>query len=213
MRILGFFLFSCFLLITSSAISQDLVTTKAGDKLKTKVLRATFEEVIFYLWDDSTQHNWTIQRADVFEIIYDYKENDWTQKSLPEIDSLLSQFTPPPYKPKSPAIACGLSILFPGAGQWYNGQTLKGFICFGGVAGSGILIVTQIARHSLLSFDPELRERHLIWLGLFTGLSFEIYSIFDAPLYAQKMNEEDRRKRGISHFSLPENGIGISYHF
>jgi hypothetical protein len=43
---------------------------------------------------------------------------------------------PPPPLPKSPFVAVLLSVLFPGLGQFYNGQIQKAFVFFGGFVAS-----------------------------------------------------------------------------
>jgi TM2 domain-containing membrane protein YozV len=76
-------------------------------------------------------------------------------------------YTPQPVavrEEKNVAAATILSVLFPGAGQAYNGQALKG---------AGLLIVTWVA----------------YMLLIIVGVILSVFVIYDAYITAQKMNK------------------------
>jgi TM2 domain-containing membrane protein YozV len=64
---------------------------------------------------------------------------------------------------KNPALACVLSLLWPGIGQIYNGQTGKGI---------GFIIIAIIA----------------VMTVLFISLPFFIYAAYDSYATAKKIN-------------------------
>jgi TM2 domain-containing membrane protein YozV len=64
---------------------------------------------------------------------------------------------------KNPALACFLSVLWPGLGQVYNGQTMKAF-CF--------MIIALVT----------------VLIALYVSLPFFIYAAYDAYSTAKKVN-------------------------
>jgi hypothetical protein len=91
---------------------------------------------------------------------------------------------------KSPALAFGLSfIIFPGAGQFYNGESGKGAIQLA-LAGTGVIV----AVNGIANANAPITEMGLLlWLGSST------WSWIDAPLSASRIN----RERGYSQIIIP----------
>ena len=97
-------------------------------------------------------------------------------------------------KKKEPWLACGLSLLIPGAGQFYNKQDRKGVSQLGAaIAGSGLVFMA--VRDNYQRFpdrkwvDPDDDDRMalfggLLWLG---GL---LWSVIDAPISANRINQQ-----------------------
>lgn len=73
---------------------------------------------------------------------------------------------------KNPTLAAILSFLWPGLGQIYNGQVGKGF---------GFMAI-QFLINVPLSF---------IVIGIFTGLGFTVYMVYDAYKTAERLNAEN----------------------
>ena len=97
---------------------------------------------------------------------------------------------------KNPVVSCILSILIPGVGQFYNGEPLKGVVQLGGVIGGVILYnygATTIFKSSGLYITAESRNESLAGLGLVTLLGSYIWSIVDAPISANRINQQSQQ--------------------
>lgn len=101
-----------------------------------------------------------------------------TTNSIPETQTLRKS------ESKSMAMAMGLSILVPGAGQVYNGETVKGIVFLGlfagGVAAADAARFTQSHR-SISAYG---------WLSVAYVTAVYAWNIFDAPISAKKINRE-----------------------
>jgi len=90
---------------------------------------------------------------------------------------------------KSPALALGLSLLVPGAGQFYNGQPLKGAVMLGGAVASSWAIVLTAA--DVLKLDDDTSDTKVHVLGGI-GIAIVVWSWIDAPLSARAINRRIR---------------------
>lgn len=92
---------------------------------------------------------------------------------------------------KSPWLACGLAISFPGLGQIYNGEYGKLAIIYGtAIVGAGLGIIA-IANSSWGTSKPEpsyVVPLFEVGLGLISVAW--IYSIIDAPISANRINKK-----------------------
>lgn len=95
---------------------------------------------------------------------------------------------------KSPALALGLSLMLPGAGQVYNGQWGKAGLMFGGEALALGLLVSSSAECGLDS--SESGDCGRLIAGAIVGIGFALWSWIDAPLSAVSIN------RGIRSLDL-----------
>jgi hypothetical protein len=103
---------------------------------------------------------------------------------------------------KSPLLAFGLSYLFPGLGQFYNGEIGKGFLFLGGItAGIGIMFIGNPGA----DFEATERDEAFIYSGLGIAGLIYIWQLIDAPVSASRINYENRMKI-IGH----KTDIGIS---
>ncbi|MGH7460105.1 MAG: hypothetical protein ACREMA_03635 [Longimicrobiales bacterium] len=98
-----------------------------------------------------------------------------------------------------PALAGGLSVLLPGAGQFYNGQKTKGTLMLAGAAASVIYAVTagigddQICVGSGRTRFCEIAPYQVngrFWLGLGATAGIQIWSILDAIAVANRRNAQ-----------------------
>ena len=101
------------------------------------------------------------------------------------------------YKRKEPWAAFLLSCVYPGIGQYYNGQVGKGIVMTAlGTAGYGIMIAGVIkmgeSEINSLSYDE---GGATMTIGLLVLTSSIIWSMIDAPLSASKIN---RRNQALS---------------
>jgi hypothetical protein len=96
----------------------------------------------------------------------------------------------PPPATKSPSTAFGLSMICPGAGQYYNGQYAKGFLFQAIFAGGVIAVATRPAqRYSIYGQPlPPQNESTYLGVGLMAG-SFLI-AMIDASAAAKHINEK-----------------------
>ncbi|NUM76652.1 hypothetical protein HUU40_19985 [candidate division KSB1 bacterium] len=95
---------------------------------------------------------------------------------------------------KSPAAAFGLSLLAPGAGQFYNGEVGKGVAMLGlTLAGS---VMWQIGVIHEFDFTGENRGEALRTMGIATMFGSWLWSMIDAPVSASRINRETATKCG-----------------
>ncbi len=99
-------------------------------------------------------------------------------------------------KKKGPWLACGLSLLIPGAGQFYNDQYNKGVPQLGAaIVGSGLVFMAVRDNYEDIYgdwVDPDDDDRiavigGLLWLG---GL---LWSAIDAPISANRINRRGQQ--------------------
>lgn len=94
---------------------------------------------------------------------------------------------------KDPIVSCILSIVIPGAGQFYNGEPLKGIAQLGLVIGSVsvYLYSTEIVSKGPWVVGP--RNQTLEDLSVVTYVCSYMWSVIDAPLSAGRINREKQR--------------------
>ena len=99
-------------------------------------------------------------------------------------------------KMKEPWLACALSILMPGAGQFYNGQKKKGVIQLGAaLAGSGLIFLGVRDNYEEVSggwADPKGNDGTAVFGG-FLWLGGLLWSAIDAPISAHMINRQGQR--------------------
>lgn len=108
---------------------------------------------------------------------------------------------------KSPILSCGLSILFPGLGQHYNGDYLKGFIQ------EGICITGFVwAISSALNDDPEYVPSASEIIGAVAAVGARLWSIIDAPIRSNQINKQNRPSYGhLIEYQLKDYAFGIDF--
>ena len=107
-------------------------------------------------------------------------------------------------KEKSPVVACILSVLMPGLGQFYNEESRKAMVQIGTAIGGfaayqhGREVIVEEDEFNILRFTAEKRNPSLEKLGLAVMLGSSIWSIIDAPLSADKINQRNRAENRVS---------------
>jgi hypothetical protein len=105
---------------------------------------------------------------------------------------------------KNMALAIGFSMLVPGAGQVYNGETVKGIVFLGLFAG-GVAAV-DAARFST---ESNRSISAYGWVSLVYLASVYAWNIFDAPLSAKRINREIDSEREGETVGSQTTGVGI----
>jgi len=102
---------------------------------------------------------------------------------------------------KSPWLAFGLSYIFPGMGQFYNGEVGKGLLFIGGiVAGAGIAVLGAGDSEHESSIN-----KGFLYSGIAIAGIFELWQLIDAPVSASRINREKKEKRVLDNIKL--NGV------
>jgi hypothetical protein len=107
---------------------------------------------------------------------------------------------------REPVEAFGLSFLYPGLGQFYNGQNLKGGLLAGGFT-IAFLSYTVIPE---LSKKPSYGDREAVSLLAF--MVIYLYSLIDAPVSAGRINRANT-KGGFPLIETEHLGIGFIPYF
>lgn len=130
---------------------------------------------------------------------------------------------------KEPVVAFLLSFVLPGAGQYYNGQIVKGVVqttlAVGGLAAAlAKPYDTTTTTEEFLGVTITTTERKLssvFYAGLATTLVADIWSMIDAPIWANKINKrkslghlfEVGNERLVLGVDLGPRGGMLSFHF
>lgn len=104
---------------------------------------------------------------------------------------------------KSPLLAFGLSIFYPGLGQLYNAEYGKALLMGGlGTVGLGFAVLAAMST----DFDSESNPDYIAVMG-YTGFAVwggtYIWSLIDAPISASNINEQ-RKNTGLSILSFDD---------
>ena len=111
---------------------------------------------------------------------------------------------------KSPWLAFGLSMLYPGLGQLYNAEYGKGLLMGGlGTVGLGLAMLAAMST----DFDSESNPDY-IGVMLYSGVAIYggvyLWSMIDAPISASNINERNK-KLGIKIFSTDVDKFSIGF--
>ena len=109
---------------------------------------------------------------------------------------------------KSPWLAFGLSLLYPGLGQLYNAEYGKALLMGGlGTVGLGLFALAAMST----DFDSESNPDYIgvmLYSGAVIGGGAYLWSLIDAPIAAGNINEQ-RRNSGITIFSTGKEQISV----
>jgi hypothetical protein len=127
---------------------------------------------------------------------------------------------------KSPGAAFALSFFLPGAGQFYNGDFLKGGIQFGIASVTAIIIWSEILQEASQPDTHETNADKILFSYLIFAINW-VWSFVDAPISANRINKKRQQKFGhLLEFNVGKKQTGvdiytqnryllakISYHF
>lgn len=112
---------------------------------------------------------------------------------------------------KSPWLAFFLSYVFPGGGQWYNGDHTKALVMEGIVTvGLGLVMLGAMSTN----YDSESNPRYigvLLYSGLAIGGSAWLWSLIDAPIAANNINDRNRQISLINKPIFEKNNYKINF--
>lgn len=89
---------------------------------------------------------------------------------------------------KSPALAFVLSLIFPGGGQFYNGDVGKGITQELLIAGGLVLVISE-ANKNPAQFGLDTRKPAFRIVGITMVAGGVLWSLVDAPISASKKNK------------------------
>lgn len=100
---------------------------------------------------------------------------------------------------KNPGIACMLSVLMPGIGQYNNGQYWKG-ATQQALSLSGVVIGLAGVMNSIWT-DPHTRRKgeKVAYVGFSILLVTRLWSIIDAPISSNRINKKLHAKLNFKH--------------
>lgn len=156
----------------------DVVYLKNGS-----VIRGTIIEQI-------PNESLKIQTRDKNIFVYKFDE---LLKMTKELDQLS---TGRPYaaqmRPKSAGLAFLWSFLFPGGGQYYNGQHLKGAVMSGVALGSAIALATTSPLDIDYNHGYEIEGTNSAYTAFaIIYVANSLWSMIDAPINASRINKEN----------------------
>jgi hypothetical protein len=111
---------------------------------------------------------------------------------------------------RKPAVAVGLSMLMPGAGQLYNGERGKAALHFGLFAGS----VTWVVLRDIGPTNADIRS--VDWLSVIAVGATYLWAVIDAGVCAGKEPESpvaDAEEYRHLSFTPQRGSLTISYRF
>ena len=116
---------------------------------------------------------------------------------------------------KSPALAFVLSFLLPGAGQYYNGDVVKGVLQTGLVITGWVVALTTYEEeesgeyyYSGLYYTIYSSEKTAgVYIGVGIAVGAWVWSMIDAPISASNINKR-RRQQYYGHLFETEIGNG-----
>ena len=196
-------LFACaFATASAEDPMQDVLYLTNGSVIRGSILELTPGE------------NVKIRTADGSIFVFDMGEVERMAKEpIPPSVRFREQESP---QRRSPGVAFGLSFLFPGLGQYYNGQPAKAVIqevvYVGGlVLAFGAGVETDTKGSNPISAVEVTETNDAYTAGLVLALGSWLWSMVDAPLQAGKINEQAERERfgHMLEFGGPRYSLGL----
>ena len=170
--------------------SEDVIYLKNGDVVRGELIGSSTSETLRIQIDNSNILLYDI--SEVSKISKENKVNMPTNFSQNQNMVLIER--------KNPGTAFVFSLLIPGGGQFYNGESKKGLIQLG-MAFTGIMIaytnwpdyewVKDEYYWASYGYTREYGNETLMYAGLALYLGGAVWSLIDAPLSAGRINREN----------------------
>lgn len=161
---------------TANTVAQDVITMKNGDEITCKVIEIGVREVKYKKIDFQDGPTYSIKKSDVFMIHYANGKKEvlnalaTTRTSQPasdpfknfKLDSSTSNYTfGKPIKPngdeKEPLLSGVLSLIIPGAGQFFNEDYQAAAIFLGATIVNGVLLISTRSPEIFVLTDLAIR--------------------------------------------------------
>jgi sRNA-binding protein len=194
--------------------AQDIITKVNGEEINAKVLEINANEVKYRKLGNETGPIYTLSKSEIFMIKYGNGDKDVFVKTVTKTNSSNANVVQNPnidlnYRKKGPAAAFWLSFLYPGIGQFYNGQVGKG-VTMSALA-TGSLIVTCVAAANATvethygygyyeTTDETAETVAFVGLGVYFGTW--LWSMIDAPISAKAINRRNALSWNIGNSML-----------
>lgn len=162
--------------ISSTNYAQDIIVKMNGDEIDAKVIEVGRKEIRYKIFENESDTIDTAAKSDIFMIKYENGTKDVFGVSHPVVK----------YEYKNPASAFGLSLMFPGLGQFYNGQKWKGIIMCT-LAGSSYITSYATQRYAYTNSSRNIKTISQ-WLIVGTY----IWSLTDASVSAHNINRRSQ---------------------
>jgi len=188
-----------FFYLSTLGISQDIIITKKGTEIKSKVLEIGLSDVKYKMSDNLEGPTITILKNAIFMIKFENgtttviselegQQPNYSQSNSGTYSSVSNNGT---YR--SPGLAVLWSAIYPGIGQFYNGEKKKGFIMAGMYTAGYILIFASPIDYTSYNFttgtytyDYTVPVTRKIGWGVMAGTW--IWSVIDASAGAKRAN-------------------------
>jgi TM2 domain-containing membrane protein YozV len=169
-----------------SAFGQDILTLKSGEEIEVLVTEIDQKTVWYKKFNNLDGPLYSLPKSDIFMIKYPNGEKDVF--SLATTTQSMQG-----YNRKEPGVACILSLLLPGGGQYYNGQYAKGALMTALYAASIVGMATNTSTSYDYYDNPYYHTESNSSLGFFVLLYIGDYlwSVIDAPISANKINKQN----------------------
>jgi len=152
--------------------AQDIITKTNGDEIRAKVTEVNIKEVKYKKFENPEGPVYTMSKSDIFMIVYENGDKDMFSRA---------------YHRKYPVAAFLLSALYPGIGQFYNGQVVKGISM--SVLATGSLVAFGIGASRSYYYSDITAGSLLAYSGIY------IWSLIDAPISAGVINRRHQPLR------------------
>ena len=174
-------------------LGQDVMTLRSGEEMEVIVTEVSKYEVWFKKMDNQDGPIYSLPISDIFMIKYPNGNED-----IFPTQQIQAQSTPD-YKRKDPAVAFLFSVLLPGGGQYYNGETRKGVVMtsvgvlsFVGMAVSAANITLSYdSYYGYYDFDANSGAVAGLVLCALVYAGNSLWSMIDAPISANRINKEN----------------------
>lgn len=215
--------------ISGEIKAQDYITLKSGEEIKSKVTEITSNEIKYKKFENLDGPIISIDKSTVFMIKYkngtkdiinainenaknDNAKNDSKVESKSVVANVADEKVKsnkhiPPSK-RNGFVAFGLSFLYPGIGQAYNRQPVKGLIMTLTYGTSIILFANIPVEYYYNEYDGYL---YSYWptgktIGLIGAGAIWLWSVIDAPISSSIVN----KKNGFTSNIFENNKIGVN---
>ena len=188
--------------------AQDVILKMTGEEINAIIIEVSADEVKYKRFDNELGPIYVTAKSDIFMIKYENGEKNVFAGAVSSVQNAVQ------YNYKNPVTAAWFSLLLPGLGQFYNGQTAKGIAMCVFTVGSYIMCF-----YSAVSISEYANNRDtMIAISLTSLIGSYVWSVVDAAVFANIINHRNQalslnlgndRKLLITPDILFSNSIGL----